>query len=147
RGRFVQNAFVMVVHCHGQRLLGVFLADALAVKLAFVFRRVGNSGLWFLLFWFCLQFLVEYAFLKGYAGFSNLKARAGGQFFDFGMGFAAKTAQRDIGGPRHEANSFLFLIIPSCRSGWWLHPSARGFPCAIAPLRPRDRRSWPLPRT
>ena len=107
RGRLLENPLVMIVHRHGQRFLGVVLSDAVKVKLASDFRRLGHADAWLALLDLGRQFLVQHLFAEDDAVIADVHARAGDQLLDLGVRFAAETAERDRGGPRHRDYSFL----------------------------------------
>ena len=91
----------MVVHGDGQGFLGVFLAHALEVKLALDFCWFGNVDARFMPLGLRGQFLVQHLLAKNHAVVADVHAGSGDELLDFGVGLAAKTAQRDVGWPGH----------------------------------------------
>ena len=99
--RFLEDALVMIMHGDGQSFLRVILADAMEVELPFDFSRLGNVEARQLFARVGGQFLVEDAFAKNDATVADINARPGNELSDFGVGFAAEAAQRDVGRAGH----------------------------------------------
>ncbi len=91
----------MIVNRDRQGLLGVVLADAAKIQLPANLRRFGHVQPGLLLFGLRCQFLIEHLLAENDAVVADKNSRTGDQLFDFGMGLAAKTAQRDIGRSGH----------------------------------------------
>ena len=109
-GGLVQDAFVVIVHSDGQRLLGGVLPDTMLVQLGLdlgglldgQLRRLALGG-------FLSQLLVEHLF-EGFDAFvAYVHPRAGHQLADFGMRFAAEAAQGEIARAGH-GRCRLFLV-------------------------------------
>jgi hypothetical protein len=109
----------MVVHRHGQGLLGVFLADAGEVKLTLEFRGLGDAGALLGFPGRCGKLLVEDLLAENDAVIADVNARSGNELLDLGVGLAAKAAQRQAGWAGHRSYSFLSarLVARSARLG------------------------------
>ncbi len=109
----------MVVHRHGQRLLGVLLADAGEVKLALDLGGLGDADARLLLLGLRGELFVEDLLAEDDAIVADVNARPGDELFDFGVGLAAKAAERQVGGAGHRGYSFLSarLVARSARPG------------------------------
>ena len=112
--RFLEDALVVVVHRHGQRLLGVFLADAGQVKLALDLGRLGDVDARLLLLGLRGEFLVEDLLAENDAVVADVNARPGNELLDFGVGLAAETAEREVGRAGHGGYSFLSARLVAC---------------------------------
>ena len=95
--------------CYSRRLawIGMVLTNAIHVELAFDLGRFGNVNARLVLPGLRGQFFVEDLLAKNDAVVADINAGAGDELFDLRVGFAAKTAEGDIGGPRHRVYSFL----------------------------------------
>ena len=107
RNRIIKDALVMIVDGDREGFFGVVLADTMQIKLAFDLGRLGNINARLVLPGLGGQFFVEHLLAKDDAVIADINPRAGDELFDFGVGFAAKTAEGDISGPRHRVYSFL----------------------------------------
>src|SRR5439155_25299918 len=103
----------------GQGFLCVLLADAIEVELALNFGGFGDAQAGFTSSGLSSKFLVQHLLAKRHATVADINAGAGDEFFDLRVGFAAKTAQRDVRRPRHRVYSFLSakLVARSARPG------------------------------
>jgi hypothetical protein len=91
----------MIVNCDRQCLLGVLLADALDIELALDFGRLGDVNPRLLLPCLGRKLFVQHLLAQDHTVIADVNTRTCDKLFDFGVGFAAKTAQCDIGGPCH----------------------------------------------
>src|SRR5438876_6640565 len=91
----------MIVDGHRERAFGVVLADAMSVQVLFDFRRFGHLVSWRRFLRFVMEFFVENTFAQQHTMVADVNARPGDQLFDFRMGFAAETAERDVRRARH----------------------------------------------
>src|SRR5207244_4450609 len=103
----LHDPLVMIVYRHRQSLFGVVLPDAMQIKLALYFRRLGNRHARFVLSQLRCQFLIQDLLAKHDTVVADIDARTGDEFLDLRVRLAAKTAQRDIRRPRHRVYSFL----------------------------------------
>src|ERR1044072_8490108 len=102
RGRgLLLDTFEMIVHGHGQSFLGLVLADAVGVELAFDFTRPRDGETRLLLLALQLEFAVEDVLAKDDAIVADINSGAGNELSDFGVRFAAEAAHRDIRGSGH----------------------------------------------
>ncbi len=103
RNRVVQDALVVVVHRDRQRFLGVVLPDAMLVQVFLDLLRLGNllRRRPLLLGGFRAQLLVQNILAQDDAVITDIHTRAGDELLDFGVGFAAKTAECDVAGACH----------------------------------------------
>ena len=85
RGSILKNPFVVIVHRHRQRLLGVVLPDALKIKLPFNLSRLGDVYARPVFLCLGCQLLVQDLFAKDDAVVANVHPRTGDQLLDFGM--------------------------------------------------------------
>ena len=92
----------MVVNGHGQRALGLILANAMQIEMALDFGRFRHLRDGRRLFGFGSQLFIEDIFAKDDAVVTNIHAGTGDQFFDFRVRFAAKAAQGNVGRSGHE---------------------------------------------
>src|SRR5262245_43227638 len=90
-----------------QGFFGVVLPDALKIELPFYLRGFGNVDAGFVLPILAGQLFVEHLLAQYDAVITNVNAWAGDQLLDLRVGFAAKTAEGDIGRPGHSVYSFL----------------------------------------
>src|SRR5271170_7664470 len=127
----------MVVNGDRQRLLGVLLADARQIELAFDLGGLGHADAGLVFPGLGRQFLVEHLFAQDDAIVADENSRPLNEFFDLGVRLAAKTAKRDVRRPRHRSST-------SSRPVWAPYPGPES-PCGTARLRPPGRRPW-LPR-
>jgi hypothetical protein len=98
---FLNDALVMIMNCNRQGFLGVVLSHAMQVELAFNFRRFGDAQLRFLFPRLGGEFLIKHLLAQDNAVVANVYPGTGDEFLNFGVRLAAKTAQRNIGRPRH----------------------------------------------
>jgi hypothetical protein len=87
----------MIMHRNGQGFFGVFLADAIKVKVPFDDRGFGDGELGLALLILDLKFAVEDVFAKDDAIVADVNARPGDELAHFRLRFAAETAHRDVG--------------------------------------------------
>src|SRR5712664_2805818 len=97
----------MIVNRDCQRFLRVLLANALQTELALDVRRLRDVNARFLLPGLGRKLFIQHLFAQDHTIIADIDARTCDKLFDFGVGFAAKTAQRDIRRARHAVYSFL----------------------------------------
>jgi hypothetical protein len=91
----------MIVDGHRERAFGVLLADAMAIQVLFDFSGFGHLVSRRRFLRFVVEFFVENTFAQQHTMVANINPGAGNQLFDFRMGFAAETAERDVRRARH----------------------------------------------
>jgi hypothetical protein len=91
----------MIVNRHRQRFLGDFLPDAKEVQLPFDLGRLGNVQLRLLFLGREFKFTVQDVFAEDDTVVADIDARPRDELPHFGVGFAAETAHREIGGSGH----------------------------------------------
>ena len=91
----------MVMNRDRQRLLGDVLADHILIERTPDFDGFRNTNGRRLPACILVELFVENALADVDAAIADINAGTGDQFFDFGMRFAAETAQRDIGRTSH----------------------------------------------
>ena len=128
----VQDALVVIVDRDGEDLLRVILADDVADRAA---RRIstgfGTRSVRAVASRVLVQFLVEDAFADIDARVADIDARAGDEFLDFRVAFAAEGAHREVGGAGHWSGNvnvgceFVELSVGFCSSSVGDDSSAR----------------------